>query len=52
VESAETHTATAEDEDPSAKLKADIDAILDDIEEVLESDAQAFIDGFRQRGGE
>ena len=30
----------------------DIDDLLDEIDEVLESDAQAFIDAFIQKGGE
>ena len=34
------------------KLKEAIDSILDEIDEVLESDAQAFVDGFKQKGGE
>jgi ubiquitin-like protein Pup len=34
------------------KLDEDIDAILDDIDEVLESNADEFVRGFVQKGGE
>jgi prokaryotic ubiquitin-like protein Pup len=34
------------------KLDEDIDAILDDIDEVLESNAEEFVRGFVQKGGE
>lgn len=34
------------------KVKADIDALLDEIDEVLEESAQDFVDGFVQRGGQ
>ena len=30
----------------------DVDAILDDIDEVLESNAEEFVKGFVQKGGE
>ena len=33
-------------------LDADIDAILDDIDEVLETNAEEFVRGFVQKGGE
>ena len=34
------------------KLKADLDAILDEIDEVLTSEAEALVAGFVQKGGE
>jgi prokaryotic ubiquitin-like protein Pup len=34
------------------KLDEDIDAILDDIDGVLESNAEEFVRGFVQKGGE
>ena len=33
-------------------LDADIDAILDDIDEVLETNAEEFVRGFVQKGGQ
>jgi len=33
-------------------LDADIDAILDDIDEALETNAEEFVRGFVQKGGE
>jgi prokaryotic ubiquitin-like protein Pup len=34
------------------KLSADVDDILDEIDEVLETDAEAFVRGFVQKGGQ
>ncbi|HEV8054937.1 MAG TPA: ubiquitin-like protein Pup [Nocardioidaceae bacterium] len=34
------------------KLADDVDAILDEIDEVLESNAEEFVRGFVQKGGE
>ena len=34
------------------KLDDDIDAILDEIDEVLESNAEEFVRGFVQKGGQ
>jgi ubiquitin-like protein Pup len=34
------------------QLDDDVDAILDDIDEVLESNAEEFVRGFVQKGGE
>ena len=59
-----TARKTAEDEQPpesapadvaserKEKLDDDVDAILDDIDEVLESNAEEFVRGFVQKGGE
>ena len=35
-----------------AKLSEDVDDILDEIDEVLETDAEAFVRGFVQKGGQ
>ena len=35
-----------------AALDAEVDAILDEIDEVLESNAEEFVKGFVQKGGE
>ena len=51
--SAETVTdVPVAEQSKGEKLKEAIDSILDEIDEVLESDAQAFVDGFKQKGGE
>ena len=34
------------------KLKADIDDLLDEIDDVLESNAEEFVRGFVQKGGQ
>lgn len=34
------------------EVKAGLDEVLDMIDEVLESDAQAFVESFQQKGGE
>lgn len=34
------------------KLKASLDAIIDDIDEVLDSEAEALVKSFVQKGGE
>lgn len=36
----------------TSELRADMDAILDEIDLVLETNAQGFVEGFIQRGGE
>ena len=45
----EASTDAAERKD---KLDSDIDAILDDIDAVLESNSEDFVRGFVQKGGE
>lgn len=35
-----------------AELDADIDSVLDDIDEVLEANAEEFVRGFVQKGGQ
>jgi ubiquitin-like protein Pup len=34
------------------KLKADLDDLLDEIDEVLETNAEEFVKGYVQKGGE
>ena len=46
TDTAETKKVDAE------KLKADLDAILDEIDEVLEADAVEFINSYVQKGGQ
>lgn len=36
----------------SDELKADLDDVLDEIDAVLEENAQEFVDGYIQKGGE
>ncbi len=48
LESAPSDTITERKE----KLDDDVDAILDDIDEVLESNAEEFVRGFVQKGGQ
>jgi len=48
VDSAATETVSERKE----KLDDDVDAILDDIDEVLESNAEEFVRGFVQKGGQ
>jgi ubiquitin-like protein Pup len=43
---------TAEVKAKGEKLKAELDEILDGIDEVLESEAQAFVEGYQQKGGQ
>ena len=51
-----TETATTESTETkkvdAEKLKADLDAILDEIDEVLEHEAVAMVESFVQKGGE
>ncbi len=46
---AEAATQVAE---RKAKLDEDIDALLDEVDEVLESNSEDFVRGFVQKGGE
>ena len=47
----ETVTAPADAEQRAAHL-ADLDAMLDEIDEVLEENAEEFVKSYVQRGGE
>ncbi len=53
--SAETDAQVEEtevDAERKEKLDDDVDAILDEIDEVLETNAEDFVRGFVQKGGE
>jgi prokaryotic ubiquitin-like protein Pup len=49
AQSAEASEAVKERQD---KLADDVDAILDEIDEVLEENAEDFVRGFVQKGGQ
>ncbi|NNN15107.1 MAG: ubiquitin-like protein Pup [Acidimicrobiaceae bacterium] len=55
---AERESETNEDQDSGAKakegeeLKAKLDAVLDEIDEVLEDNAEEFVRNYVQKGGE
>jgi prokaryotic ubiquitin-like protein Pup len=53
-ESVEEVTEVAETDvsERHEKLSEDVDAILDDIDEVLEANSEEFVRGFVQKGGE
>ena len=51
-ETAKTETATDQKKVDAEKLKADLDAILDEIDEVLEHEAAAMVSSFVQKGGQ
>lgn len=49
----ETEVATGEDvQERQEKLSDDVDAILDEIDEVLEENAEEFVRSYVQKGGE
>jgi ubiquitin-like protein Pup len=43
---------TSDLKDRHAKLSEDVDDVLDEIDEVLETDAESFVRGFVQKGGQ
>jgi ubiquitin-like protein Pup len=43
---------TSDLKDRHAKLSEDVDDVLDEIDEVLETDAESFVRGFVQKGAE
>ncbi len=49
TEGADSHAATTE---RGERLKAEIDDILDEIDEVLEENAEEFVRNYVQKGGE
>ena len=55
---APSRTETEVEEEPAAsaprgeKLKADLDDLLDEIDEVLEDNAEEFVRNYVQKGGE
>ncbi|MBA3620111.1 MAG: ubiquitin-like protein Pup [Acidothermales bacterium] len=53
VEAVEIETRGAEDvQERHDALSEDVDSILDEIDEVLESNAEEFVRSFIQKGGE
>lgn len=44
--------ATAEVAERNAKLTEDVDDLLDEIDDVLESNAEDFVRGYVQKGGQ
>jgi prokaryotic ubiquitin-like protein Pup len=48
----ETATVSGDLAERKEALDADIDAILDDIDEALETNAEEFVRGFVQKGGQ
>ncbi|WP_084718306.1 ubiquitin-like protein Pup [Streptacidiphilus carbonis] len=53
VEETEAEANEASDlKERKAKLDDDVDAVLDDIDEILESDAESFVRSYVQKGGE
>ncbi|MFC6238515.1 ubiquitin-like protein Pup [Longivirga aurantiaca] len=48
----ETAAATSDLAERKEALDADIDAILEDIDEALETNAEEFVRGFVQKGGQ
>ena len=47
-----TVEATSDVHERVGKLTDDVDALLDEIDDVLEEDAEAFVRGYVQKGGE
>ena len=52
TEDVETTDASADVAERHEKLTEDVDAILDDIDDVLESNAEDFVRAFVQKGGQ
>ncbi len=48
----ETEEAAPAQSERGEKLKADIDELLDEIDEVLEDNAEEFVRNYVQKGGE
>ncbi len=44
--------ASTETQERVGKLTDDVDALLDDIDEALEANAEEFVKGYVQKGGE
>ena len=45
-------SSTSHDSDRKAALDADVDALLDEIDDVLEVNAEQFVKSFVQKGGQ
>ncbi|MHA6764410.1 ubiquitin-like protein Pup [Streptacidiphilus sp. PAMC 29251] len=53
VEEDQVETTEASDlKERKAKLDEDVDSVLDDIDEILESDAESFVRSYVQKGGQ
>lgn len=52
AQSAEETNAQAANTDRGERLKAEIDDMLDEIDEVLEENAEEFVRNYVQKGGE
>lgn len=52
VEAEDTTASTSDVAERHEKLTEDVDAILDDIDDVLETNAEDFVRAFVQKGGE
>ncbi|SDJ22745.1 prokaryotic ubiquitin-like protein Pup [Frankineae bacterium MT45] len=52
VEDADLEETTSEVAERHEKLSEDVDAILDEIDDVLETNAEDFVRSFVQKGGE
>lgn len=52
AEVTEAADSTAEVAERQAKLTEDVDDLLDEIDDVLESNAEDFVRGYVQKGGE
>jgi prokaryotic ubiquitin-like protein Pup len=52
VETNEAEEASEELKERQDKLADDVDSMLDEIDEVLEENAEDFVRGFVQKGGE
>lgn len=50
--SAPVDTDAAQSADVAEKIKSDIDDLLDEIDEVLESNAEEFVKNYVQKGGQ
>ncbi len=48
----ETETDTPATSKQGEKIKADLDELLDEIDEVLESNAEEFVKSYVQKGGQ
>lgn len=48
----DTDTVDKDVTERQEKLSEDVDAILDDIDEVLEANSEEFVRGFVQKGGQ
>ena len=51
-EAATTAEASTDVQERHEKLSEDVDAILDEIDEVLEENAEEFVRGYVQKGGQ